>query len=362
MPRATKRSPHKPKKAKAKGKKTEYPHSKNFRYGRARGDNFHQQINMIREISHNAQVDDLIKQVNVAQDYARRIREETINEIFQHTREMDVDPQVVAAVTPEIVMRDAPAASRASRPRPVSVAGASHASTTADDTMVDATVASLVSSVATADTQPKKAGKGKPAVEKPKEMPFPGAKAFKGLKLPSKPAAAGANPFKLAEVLTSVEPEIARGILAEAGTTPDAVMADMNRHFVFSAAGEARLPDRLQTEEQARDDYGWSSTRREQLFRNAQLPVPTHADIHAGLTARSQLDAEGSGWQRINKQDMGYSFLNKGRDIKAPRLINPGPAPPHGHSSFFTARPSNETHKAAYTFPATLPGVPAVLA
>lgn len=66
--------------------------NKPFRYSKKGPDPYHAQLSFIREQAHNNQVNELVKQVNAAQSFAKRAREDTLNEIFQDYSAMDASP------------------------------------------------------------------------------------------------------------------------------------------------------------------------------------------------------------------------------------------------------------------------------
>lgn len=62
-----------------------------FRYSKGGPDPYHNLLNFIQTQAHNNQVDELIKQVNQANAFAKRARAQALDEVYADVREMEVD-------------------------------------------------------------------------------------------------------------------------------------------------------------------------------------------------------------------------------------------------------------------------------
>lgn len=113
---------------KTKVHKGKADHKAPFKYrGTKGGDAYHAQLNFIQQQAHNNQVNELIKQLNTANEYAKRSRDDTINEIFGGYGPMEVDARAVVPPTrPDVHMPDVPVTHRdiGTSTRPASTATA----------------------------------------------------------------------------------------------------------------------------------------------------------------------------------------------------------------------------------------------
>lgn len=90
-------------------------HAKPFQYKGNRIDPYFAQLNFIQQQAHNTQVNELIKQLNKTQEFARKARDEAISEIYANSGPMDIDPPTRARTIPEVTMVDASTAGPPSR-------------------------------------------------------------------------------------------------------------------------------------------------------------------------------------------------------------------------------------------------------
>lgn len=88
-------NPKRKTKKKVKTPQGKADHKAPFKYrGTKGGDAYHAQLQFIQQQAHNKQVNELIKQLNTSTEFARRAREDAINEIYANTSAMEIDPHV----------------------------------------------------------------------------------------------------------------------------------------------------------------------------------------------------------------------------------------------------------------------------